>query len=90
VSRPKAVRLPGSGKPSVTDGDAAVLFLNECGGSQVATSDMQRLQRRRFTLAMRRFFLADRQYVWRENPYYWAYRASRSLVDKEILERLRH
>ena len=90
VPRPKAARLPGRGKPSVTDGDAAVLFLNECGGSQVATSDMQRLQRRRFTLAMRRFFLADRQYVWRENPYYWAYRASRSLVDKEILERLRH
>ncbi|MGD0129746.1 MAG: LssY C-terminal domain-containing protein [Terriglobia bacterium] len=90
VPRPKTVRPPGSGKPSVTDGDAALLFLNDCGNSQAVNSDMQRLQRRRFTLAMRRFFLADRQYVWRENPYYWAYRASRSLVDKEILERLRH
>ena len=90
VPRPKAVRLPGSGKPSMTDGDAAVLFLSDCGGAQLANSDMQRLQRRRFTLAMRRFFLADRQYVWRENPYYWAYRASRSLYDKEILERFRH
>ena len=90
VQRPKAVRLPGSGMPSVTDGDAAVLFLNDCDGIHPANSDMQRLQRRRFTLAMRRFFLADRQYVWRDNLYYWAYRASRSLYDKEISERLRH
>jgi hypothetical protein len=79
VPRPKTVRPPGSGKPSVTDGDAALLFLNDCGNSQAVNSDMQRLQRRRFTLAMRRFFLADRQYLWRDNPYYWAYRASRSL-----------
>ncbi|MGC9994847.1 MAG: hypothetical protein ABSE79_05950 [Terriglobia bacterium] len=44
---------------------------------------MQRLQRRRFTLAMRRFFLADRQYLWRNNLYYWAYRASRSLYERK-------
>jgi hypothetical protein len=44
---------------------------------------MQRLQRRRFTLAMRRFFLADRQYLWRDNLYYWAYRASRSLYERK-------
>jgi len=54
-----------------------------CGGSQLAKSDMQRLQRRRFTLAMRRFFLADRQYLWRNNLYYWAYRASRSLYERK-------
>jgi len=83
VPRLKAVRLPGSGKPSVTDGDAALLFLNDCGGSQLAKLDMQRLQRRRFTLAMRRFFLADRQYLWRNNLYYWAYRASRSLYERK-------
>jgi hypothetical protein len=83
VPRPRAVRLPGGGKPSVTDGDAALLFLSDCGGSELANSDMERLQRRRFTLAMRRFFLADRQYVWRDNPYYWAYRASRSLCERK-------
>jgi hypothetical protein len=44
---------------------------------------MQKLQRRRFTLAMRRFFLADRQYLWRDNPYYWVYRASRSLCTRK-------
>jgi len=83
VPRPKAVRIPGSGKPSVTDGDAALLFLNDCGGPQLADSEMQKLQRRRFTLAMRRFFLADRQYLWRDNPYYWVYRASRSLCTRK-------
>jgi hypothetical protein len=83
VPRPRAVRLPGSGKPSVTDGDAALLFLNDCSGSQQANSDIQRLQRRRFTLAVRRFFLADRQYLWRDNPYYWAFRASRSLYERK-------
>jgi len=83
VPRPMAVRLPGSGKPSVTDGDAALLFLSDCSGSRLANSEMQKLQRRRFTLAMRRFFLADRQYLWRDNPYYWAYRASRSLRERK-------
>lgn len=81
--RPTAVRLSGSGKPSVTDGDAVVLFLNDCGGPQLADSEMQKLQRRRFTLAMRRFFLADRQYLWRDNVYYWVYRASRSLYQRK-------
>jgi hypothetical protein len=83
VPRPKAVRLPGSGKPSVTDGDAVLLFLSDCASPQLANSDMQKLQRRRFTLAVRRFLLADRQYVWRDNPYYWAYRASRSLYERK-------
>ena len=83
VPRPKVVRLPGSGKPSVTDGDAALLFLGDCGGTQLVNSDMQKIQRRRFTLAMRRFFLADRQYLWRDNPYYWAYRATRSLYERK-------
>jgi len=84
VPRPKVVRLPGSGMPSVTDGDAALLFLNDCGNFPPANSDVQKLQRRRFTLAVRRFFLADRQYLWRENLYYWAYRASRSLYEKKF------
>jgi len=83
VPRPKTVRTPGGGKPSVTDGDAALLYLNDCDSPQLANSDMQKLQRRRFTLAMRRFFLADRQYLWRDNPYYWAYRASRSLYARK-------
>jgi len=86
VERPQAARLPGSGKPSVTDGNAALLFLDDCSDPQAATADLQRLQRRRFTLALRRFFLGDRQYLWRDNPYYWLYRATSSLWSRKPRE----
>ena len=79
VQRPQAIRRPHSGKPSVTDGKAALLFLDDCSAPKPASSELQRPQRRRFTLAVRRFFLGDRQYLWRDNPYYWAYRATCSL-----------
>ena len=79
VQRPQAIRYLGSGKPSVTDGNAALLFLDDCSVPGPAASELQRPKRRRVTLAMRRFFLADRQYVARENPYYWLYRATCSL-----------
>jgi hypothetical protein len=79
VKRLHAIRHPASGKPSVTDGDAALLFLDHCSGPKAASPDLQRLRRRRLTLAMRRFFLEDRQYLARDNPYYWAYRAAWSL-----------
>ena len=79
VERPQAIRQPGSGKPGLTDGNAALLFLNDCSAPKPAGPDLQAPQRRHFTLAMRRFFLGDRQYLARENPYYWAYRATCSL-----------
>ena len=79
VQRPQAIRRPDSGKPSVTDGDAALLFLDDCSAPKPESPDLQRPQRRRLTLAMRRFFLGDRQYLWRDNPYYWAFRATSSL-----------
>jgi hypothetical protein len=83
VPRPQAIREPGRGKPSVTDGDAALLFLNDCSGAKPAGPDLQEPQRRRLTLAMRRFFLEDRQYMARNNPYYWAYRATCSLRERK-------
>jgi hypothetical protein len=79
VQRPQAIREPGSGKPSETDGDAALLFLNDCAARKAPGPDLEEPQRRRLTLAIRRFFLGDRQYVARDNPYYWAYRATWSL-----------
>jgi len=83
VERPKAVRRPGSGKPSVTDGNAALMFLADCSAPETAASDLGAPHRWRLTLALRRFFLGDRQYVWRENPYYWAYRATTSLWSRK-------
>jgi hypothetical protein len=83
VPRPQAIRRPGSGEPSVTDGNAAVLFLDDCSAPEPAISDLQGPHRWRLTLALRRFFLGDRQYLWRENPYYWAYRATSSLWSRK-------
>ena len=79
VQRPQAIRRPDSGKPSVTDGDAVLLSLEDCSAPKPESPDLQRPQRCRLTLAMRRFFLGDRQYLWRDNPYYWVFRATRSL-----------
>jgi len=79
VQRPQAIRRPDSRKPSFTDGNATLLFLDDCSAPKPASPELQRPQRRRLTLALRRFFLGDRQYVCRDNPYYWAYRATWSL-----------
>jgi len=83
VERPQAARLFGSGKPSVTDGNADLLFLGDCSASQAATPELRAPQRWRVTLALRRFFLGDRQYLWRDNPYYWAYRVTSSLWSRK-------
>jgi len=83
VPRPQAIRRPASGMPSVTDGNAALLFLDDCSAPEPAISDLQKPHRRRLTLAVRRFFLGDRQYLWRDNPYYWTYRATSSLWSRK-------
>jgi hypothetical protein len=79
VPRPQAIRSPDSGMPSVTDGNAALLFLDDCTAPKPASSELSEPQHRRVTLALRRFFLGDRQYLCRDNPYYWVYRATSSL-----------
>jgi hypothetical protein len=83
VPRPQAIRRPDSGMPSVTDGNVALLFLDDCSAPKPASSELQRPQRRHLTLVMRRFFLGDRQYLCRDNPYYWAYRATWSLWSRK-------
>jgi len=84
VERPLAVRRAGAGKPSVTDGSAALLFLADCSPSPPTGLDLQEPRRTRTTIAMRRFFLEDRQYLMRDNVYYWLYRAGASLVKREF------
>ena len=79
VKRPHAVRHPDSGMPSVTDGNTALLFLNDCPAPEPASSDLQKPQRRRVTLAARRLVLENRQYLTRGSAYYWTYRAASSL-----------
>jgi len=79
VERPQAVRLADSGKPGVTDGNATVLFLNDCSAPAPPTSEVPVLQHRRITLVTRRFVLEDRQYLVRGSAFYWIYRAGCSL-----------
>jgi hypothetical protein len=79
VERPHAIRHPHSGKPSVTDGNAALLFLDDCSAPEPASSESQKPQHRRVTLATRRFVLENRQYLTRGNAYYWTYRTACSL-----------
>jgi hypothetical protein len=79
VKRPHATRLPDSGMPSVTDGNSALLFLGDCSAPEAVSSELQKPQRRRVTLATRRFVLENRQYLTRGNAYYWSYRAACSL-----------
>jgi hypothetical protein len=83
VERPQAIRHGGSGMPSVTDGNAAVLLLNDCSGPEPASAELQKPQRRRITLATRRFVLENRQYLTRGSAYYWAYRAACSLRERK-------
>jgi hypothetical protein len=80
VERPQAVRQFGSGKPSVTDGRAALLVLNDCPVPQLPISRLHEPQHRRVTLALRRFVLESRQYLMRGNPYYWMYRVGASVL----------
>ena len=83
VERPQAIRRPDSGKPSVTDGNVALLFLDDCSTPKPAGLELSEPQRRWLTLALRRFFLGDRQYLWRDNPYYWAYRATWAVCSRK-------
>lgn len=82
VDRPRAVRLPGNRKPSITDGDAVVLFLQDCSATQYADSDLQEPRHNRASLFLRHFFLENRQYLTRGNVYYWVYRGGVALVRK--------
>jgi hypothetical protein len=79
VKRPQAIRDPLSGRPSVTDGNAVLLFLDDCSAPEPASPGLQKPQRRRVTLATRRFVLENRQYLTRGSAYYWTYRAACSL-----------
>jgi hypothetical protein len=83
VERPQAIRTPEIGKPSVTDGNAVVLVLGECSGSQPPSPDLPKPEHYRATLAMRRFILEDRQYLLRDNAVYWVYRAGCTLWAKK-------
>jgi len=83
VERPKAVRPPEGGKPSITDGNAVVLFLGECSSSQPSSPELPKPEHYRATLAVRRFVLEDRQYLLRDNAIYWVYRAGCSLRAKK-------
>jgi hypothetical protein len=79
VERPQAMRLPYNGQPSVTDGNAVLLFLNDCLVPDLTSPELREPRHRRLTLATRRFFLEDRQYLTRGSAYYWTYRAACSL-----------
>jgi hypothetical protein len=86
VERPQAVRLPGSGQRSMTDGNAAVLFLQSCSVPKPVISDLQEPRHSRVTLAVRNFFLENREYLERGNIFYWGYRASSVLRRKDQTE----
>jgi hypothetical protein len=79
VERPHAIRSRESRKPSVTDGNAVLLLLDDCSGPQPPSSELEKPRHRRVTLALRRFVLETRQYLTRSNPYYWLYRGAFSL-----------
>lgn len=82
VERARAVRPPNGGKPSTTDGDAAVLFLQNCSAAPQENSNLQEPHRNRATLLLRHCFLEDRQYLTRDNAYYWVYRGAVALFRK--------
>jgi LssY C-terminus len=84
VQRPQAVRLPDGGKPSVTDGNATVLFLSECSAPAAPTPEVPVLQHHRVTLAMRRLVLENRQYLVRGSAFYWIYRAGCTLWTRKF------
>ena len=83
VERPHAIRYLHNGKPSATDGKAALLLLADCSAPNASTSDLQEPRHRRVTLAVRRFVLESRQYLMRGNPYYWMYRAAHSILARK-------
>ena len=83
VERPEAVRLPGNGQPSVTDGDATVVFLQDCEVPKPVNSDLQEPRHRRLTVAVRNFFLENREYVERGNIFYLGYCAASSVLKKK-------
>jgi hypothetical protein len=85
VERPEAARLPGSSKRSVslTDGDATVVFLENCGAPKPVNSDLQEPRHSRVTLAVRNFFLENREYLERGNIFYWGYRGASSLLRRK-------
>jgi hypothetical protein len=79
VGRPQAVRLPGSGQPSVTDGNALVLFLQNCVIPKPVSSNLQEPRHRRLTVAVRNFFLENREYLERGNILCLGYRVASSV-----------
>jgi len=83
VDRPGAVRAPGSGLPSVTDGKVVVLFLQDCSPPDPAGPNLEEPRRNRLTLATRWFFLEDREYLLRGNIYYWTYRAAAAILKRK-------
>jgi hypothetical protein len=83
VERPQAVRLPGRRLPSVTDGNAVVLFLQDCSIPGPVSPGLQEPRHSRATLVVRSFFLENREYLLRGNVYYWGYRAAYSALRKK-------
>ena len=83
VDRPGAVRTPGSGMPSITDGKAVLLYLQDCSAHNPASRDLEEPRHNRLTLASRWLFLEDREYLFRGNVYYLAYRAATSLLKRK-------
>jgi len=83
VERPQAARLPGTRQPSMTDGNAAVLFLQNCVVPKAVNSGLQEPRHSRVTLAVRNFFLENREYLERGNVFYLGYRAADSLLRRK-------
>ncbi len=83
VERPQAVRLPGSGEPSVTDGNVAVVFLENCGTPSSVSAQLQEPRHSRLTVAVRSFFLENREYLERGSIFYWGYRAAYSVLRRK-------
>ncbi|HXJ94527.1 MAG TPA: LssY C-terminal domain-containing protein [Terriglobia bacterium] len=83
VERPQAARLPGDGQPSMTDGNVAVVFLENCEVPQPVSEALQEPRHSRASLAVRNFVLENREYLERGSIFYLGYRAASSVLHRK-------
>jgi hypothetical protein len=79
VERAGAVRRAGARSRIESDGDAAVVWLQDCSAVEPRADApaMLPIPGTRLTRVARRTLLETRQYLLRGNAYYWAYRGLR-------------